>query len=117
MAGSPEAALVAAVEALAAAGADRGQGGRLPPIRAQARATAFDETYTAWVGSLQRLPDESLFVALQALDRALNTLVGEHDPALWTDDAVRKDPRWEEVRSLARDVLAGFSGPGDATLH
>jgi hypothetical protein len=32
------------------------------------------------------------------------------DDALWTDEALRSDPRWEESRSLASAALAAIGG-------
>ena len=43
---------------------------------------------------------------LSAFDRHHEQLL--EDEAVWTDDALREDPRWEESRSLAAAALAAL---------
>ena len=48
---------------------------------------------------------------LNALDARLNEMSGEHNAELWTDDALRSRPEWEEVRRDARKILELFQWP------
>lgn len=50
---------------------------------------------------------------LNALDKLLNSISGENNSPLWTDDALRTDPSWAKVRDLAQEVLAAFGWPLD----
>lgn len=42
---------------------------------------------------------------LGELDRRLAELSGQQNAAFWTVEALRQDPRWEELRTLARRIL------------
>jgi hypothetical protein len=46
------------------------------------------------------------FRRLAAFDRQHEQLLEDH--AVWSDDALRADPRWEESRSLAAAALAAL---------
>lgn len=47
--------------------------------------------------------------ALDALDRCLDDLSGPANEAFWVEpSALALDPRWETIRTLARDVLSNF---------
>ncbi len=77
-------------------------------------AIDFDEAYTAFVGQLVKLPSPAQLEALQELDQQLDTM---SDPALrpkWTADAMKSDPDWQVVRSLAGAALAAFGWSGAA---
>ena len=50
--------------------------------------------------------DAEAFRRLSAFDRQHETLL--EDEAVWSDDALRSDPRWEESRSLAAAALAAL---------
>ena len=71
-------------------------------------AARFDDVYTDFVDSLQRLPSEAQLVSLQALDSAIHSMSGVENAALWTEAAVQNDPRWQELREIARTVLQEF---------
>ena len=48
---------------------------------------------------------------LISLDTRLNRMSGEDNADLWTEDALRSRPEWEEVRSEALDLLDLFEWP------
>ncbi len=77
-------------------------------------ALEFDDLYTAYVDRLLAIPPEGRLEALQALDATLTRMSGSANAELWTPAAVRRDPRWEEVRALARNVLERFDWPDAA---
>jgi hypothetical protein len=52
------------------------------------------------------LLDGEAFRRLAALDRHHEEL--SEDEAVWTDEALRTDPRWEESRSLAAAALSAL---------
>ena len=74
--------------------------------RAEALAADFDDVYTAYVDSLNELPDIGLLEALQLLDSELSTMSGEHNAELWTSRAVTTHRRWATVRELAEGAIA-----------
>jgi hypothetical protein len=45
---------------------------------------------------------------LNDLDDELTGMSGEVHSFLWTEDALRQDKRWEEVRNLAKSALVTF---------
>jgi len=53
------------------------------------------------------LLDGEAFRRLAAFDRHHEAMTTEQ--ALWTDDALREDPRWEESRGLAAAALAALA--------
>jgi hypothetical protein len=53
------------------------------------------------------LLDGEAFRRLSAFDRHHEDM--SEDDALWSEDAVRGDPRWEESRSLAAAALAAIA--------
>ncbi len=55
------------------------------------------------------LLDGEAFRRLAAFDRHHEAMA--EDEALWSDGALREDPRWEESRSLAAAALAALQGP------
>jgi hypothetical protein len=71
----------------------------------------FDDAYTIFVESMERLPSEAQLIALQAVDRKLTALVRAQDAELWTQKALHEDPRWIEVRQLAFGVIEAFAWP------
>ena len=72
-----------------------------------------------WSGSLVRHPSadttDEQHSALSALYARLNDMSGEHNAHLWTDDALRSRPEWEEVRQGARRILELFQWPLEET--
>ena len=71
----------------------------------------FDDAYTTFVESMERLPSEAQLIALQAVDRQLTALVRAQEAELWTQRALREDPRWIEAQRLAFGVIEAFEGP------
>ena len=71
----------------------------------------FDEAYTAFVEGFEALPTESQLISLQAVDTQVSSMVRAKDAALWTEQARREDPDWDEVRRCARAALAAFDWP------
>lgn len=49
--------------------------------------------------------------AVEALDKYMIDLAGETHAEFWEDDALDHDPRWDDVRRLARQVLDAFAWP------
>jgi hypothetical protein len=49
--------------------------------------------------------------SLIALDNFIESMSGQHNARLWTDDALRSRPEWEEVRQRARNILGLFQWP------
>ena len=50
---------------------------------------------------------------LDAIAFALDTMNGAANAALWTDDALREDSRWERIRGDARTTLVAFGWPNE----
>jgi len=71
----------------------------------------FDEAYTAFVEGFEVLPSEIQLISLQAVDTQVSSMVRAKDAALWTEQARRDDPDWDEVRRCARAALAAFAWP------
>ncbi|HEV2596822.1 hypothetical protein [Sphingopyxis sp.] len=46
--------------------------------------------------------------ALDALDSLLVSMSGQHNAAFWTDEAVRSDEKWEDIRSAAKATAKIF---------
>jgi hypothetical protein len=45
---------------------------------------------------------------LASIDRLLTKMSDLHDLALWTDEALYNDPRWERGRELAQQAMIAF---------
>ena len=58
--------------------------------------------------SMAALPEEAQLLALQKLDSALNAISSPDNAELWTDASFENDPLWDDIRLLARNVLAAF---------
>ena len=71
----------------------------------------FDDAYTTFVEGMERLPNEAQLIALQAVDRQLTALVRAQEAELWTQKALREDPRWIEAQRLAFGVIEAFAWP------
>ncbi len=95
----------------------------LPAERQIARLKGFDVSFevaddvynwTLWVlqSTDAKLTDEQRS-GLIALDAHTSKMSGEHNAHLWTDDALRSRPEWEEVRRQAQHILELFQWPID----
>jgi hypothetical protein len=76
--------------------------------RAETLAITFDAHYTDFMDSMAALPGEAQLLALQELDSALNAISSPDTAELWTDASFANDPLWDDIRLLARNVLAKF---------
>ena len=81
------------------------------PWSAEKLVVEFDEAYTAFVESFERLPSESQMMALQAVDTKLAAMVRAKDASLWTARGYRENPTWNEVRALADNAVREFDWP------
>ena len=46
--------------------------------------------------------------ALNALDDLITSMSGQQNAAFWTDEAVRSDAKWEDIRTAAKATAATF---------
>jgi len=95
-----------AVERLALPGKQAIRRVAAPGRTADRMALRFDESYTAWVGSLSDLPGEVVLETLQRIDGALLELARPEHRALWTDAELCASEAWETLRSLAREAVS-----------
>jgi hypothetical protein len=63
------------------------------------------------LGSEELLPSES--AVLTQLDALLSSFSGEVHADLWLNEALTTDPRWETIRSHAREVLRVCEWPDE----
>jgi hypothetical protein len=74
---------------------------------------AYDmaEDYDYFVSQVRMLfsltPDQNKY--LNELDEQFNTMWDIPYDELWTDDALRSDPRWQSVREIAKHALQAWS--------
>ena len=61
--------------------------------------------FTCWTPSHEQL------VQLSRLDDVLREMSDSPDSAVWTNEALSSDPRWEQVRMLAQAALVSFGWP------
>jgi hypothetical protein len=69
--------------------------------------------FDSWVeriSSYWKLSKEQM-ARLTELDEFLNKMSASSNSDLWTDEALPSDPRWEEVRTLAKAALISFVWP------
>ncbi len=93
----------------------------LPAERQIARLRGFDvafevaddfDNWCRWaLASADLKLTEEQRSRLSALNRRLDQMSGEHNAELWTEDALRSRPEWEEVRREAREILELFQWP------
>jgi hypothetical protein len=84
----------------------------LPPdfaFKADEMALDFENWATS-VHTYWTLTEEQT-ARLTELDACLDNLSGEQNAAFWTDAALISDPRWEQVRALAKAALTSFQWP------
>jgi hypothetical protein len=52
--------------------------------------------------------------AVTALDALITSMSGQANTDFWTDDALRTNPTWEQIRALARIAAATFGWDSSA---
>ena len=72
-------------------------------------ALDFDH-WAQCVSTYWKLPQEQM-TRLTVLDEFLSEMSGSFNSDFWTDEALSSDPRWEEVRNLAKAALVSFGWP------
>jgi len=90
----------------------------LPADRQIARLKGYDVAFEVaddfgnWCQWVLDCGDVELTTAqrssLAAMNGLLDKMSGERNARLWTDDALRLRPEWEEVRRRAREILDLF---------
>jgi hypothetical protein len=73
--------------------------------RADELALDYDNFLSAALGNFEREFTLEQVVALRRVDELLSDMSGEEQRDLWTDEAVRSHPRWQEVRFHARAAV------------
>lgn len=53
--------------------------------------------------------EKGVAAGIYAIDSFLVDLSGSKDPYFWTLDALKRDPRWETVRKMAKDCLSSLT--------
>jgi hypothetical protein len=61
----------------------------------------LEEALNGLLGHEDQLTEEQ-WSAVRALDARILAMSGEHHAEFWTEEALRGDPRWEEIRGLAK---------------
>ncbi len=71
-------------------------------------ALSFDDAYrflpTLAADGLH--PPNDTRARLDAIHKALTAMTSDHNPALWTYEAIRTSQRWTHLRGLARQAIA-----------
>ncbi|WP_067181567.1 hypothetical protein [Microtetraspora niveoalba] len=79
-------------------------------------ALEFDDVYgwSVWMLDEQRpgLLTTEVKALLDGIDRALEAMSGEEHAEVWTCEGLMSDPRWQQVRILARRAVAGITELG-----
>lgn len=75
--------------------------------KADELALDFEDGLYEMVGHEAEFTDEQM-AAIEALDRFISPMGGRANANLWTDDAVRSHPKWEQIRILARRAADAF---------
>ncbi|MFF4778967.1 hypothetical protein ACFY05_39705 [Microtetraspora fusca] len=78
-------------------------------------ALNFDDVYqTVWMVDEQwpGLLTAEVKAVLDGIDRGLQAMSGEEHAEVWTCEGLMSDPRWEQVRILARRAVAGIAELG-----
>jgi hypothetical protein len=72
----------------------------------------FDDGYVLVPQLVQRgaLTDEAVTI-IEQLHSLLTARAEEADPSFWSEEAVRTDPRWAELRALATQALTLMQEP------
>ena len=73
--------------------------------KADELALGFDDAFRFWKPRRWSEFSEEEKSALAAIDAALAAMSDEKNGALWSEDAVRHDPRWQRLREKAQAAL------------
>lgn len=109
--------LKASLQLLAAAAHDQVVHFESPDFDSKTDEMALD--YDHWstaVRSFWKLSDRQMAL-LEAINGYLESLSGEDNIAFWSDQALFDDPRWEEVRTMAKATLESFGWDVDVPLR
>jgi len=71
-------------------------------------ALQLDDVLPAVVSNFD-VPDDA-HATLSALDAKLDSMSGQHNARLWTDEALHHADEWSTVRHLAAEALAKLGG-------
>ena len=77
-------------------------------VKADELALDFDNFWRAALESLESELTQAQRESLVAVDRLLDAMSGARHRDLWTEEAVRTHPKWQEVREAAKRALADF---------
>ena len=77
--------------------------------RADELALDYDNFVHAFVGNFGAELSAQQRSSLLRVDQLFGAMSGADQPELWTDDAVRRHPRWDEVRAAAQQALEALS--------
>jgi hypothetical protein len=83
--------------------------GLLPDFvcKADEIALTFNHWYQCVLGNDNRTLSRQQELALEAIDKQLDTMTGKEQ--LWTEEAVKSLPEWEQIRIVAREALETFN--------
>lgn len=101
-----------AVEALAAPGETALATMPEGSVKADELALDFDNFGRAALESLGSEMTEVQRESLRNIDRLLSAMIGGHQADLWTEEAVRTHPKWQDVRDAAGRALTDFGWEG-----
>lgn len=85
-------------------------------LRPDELALDFDHWLTAVRGQHGLQFNARQSQVLSEIDSKLNGMSGRINAHLWTEDAVRNSPEWQQVRDLAREALALLEWPVDSPV-
>lgn len=77
--------------------------------RADELALDYNNLVHAFVGNFGAELSAEQQASLLRVDVLFDAMSRPVQPELWTDDAVRRHPRWAEVRAAAQNALAALS--------
>lgn len=77
-------------------------------VKADELALEFDNFSRAALESHESELTQAQRATLVAVDRLLGAMSGARHADLWTEEAVRRHPKWLEVREAAKRALAAF---------
>ena len=75
--------------------------------KADELALDFEDGLYELVGHEKELTVEQK-AAVDALDGIITRMSGKQNASFWTEEALRTDPTWDEIRSAAKATVASF---------